>query len=49
VCKTTPIPAKSDKTTRFFVFISHLSSAILSNLIPPAVRYMPAAKNLVSL
>jgi hypothetical protein len=27
VCKTTPIPAKSDRTTRFFVFISHLSSA----------------------
>jgi hypothetical protein len=30
VCKTTPIPAKSDRTTRFFVFISHLSSAFLS-------------------
>lgn len=32
VCKTTPIPAKSDRTTRFFVFISHLSSAELSYL-----------------
>jgi len=30
VCNTTPIPAKSDRTTRFFVFISHLSSAELS-------------------
>ncbi len=32
VCKTTPIPAKSAKTTKFFVFNSHLSSAILSYL-----------------
>ncbi len=46
VCKTTPIPANSAKITMFFVFISHLSSAQLSNLVPPAVPYMPAAKNL---
>jgi hypothetical protein len=29
-CKTAPIPTKSERATRFFVFISHLSSAGLS-------------------
>lgn len=49
MCNTTPIPAKSDKTTRFFVFISHLSSANLKLFVPPTVHSLPVAKNLLSL
>jgi hypothetical protein len=48
-CSTAPIPTNNAKATRFFVFISHLSSASLKLLVSPAVRSVPAAKNLILL
>jgi hypothetical protein len=46
VCKTDPIPTSRERATRFFVFISQLSSSILSSLFfdPPSVHSLPDAK-----